>query len=88
MTGPWWTTALAGPSDVDKMILAPEVKSGGSLKTSGVAYTCDEFPAASWIEGGDGTNVSDSGPGSGKSQTRCAGSQCRAGPFPRPSETI
>ncbi|UNI24919.1 hypothetical protein JDV02_010636 [Purpureocillium takamizusanense] len=76
--GAWWTTALAPPPDGLKFILAP-LRVGRNTKKSGVYYTCDEFPAASWVEGGDGTGVPGNSPGGGASQTRCAAFQCRSG---------
>lgn len=76
--GAWWTTALAPPPDGLNFILAPLVI-GPVTRESGVYYTCDEFPAASWIEGGDGTGIAGNGREGGASQTRCAGFQCRSG---------
>ncbi|KGO66430.1 Pectin lyase fold/virulence factor [Penicillium italicum] len=76
--GQWWTTALAPPPDGLKFILAP-LTSGTSTTQSGISYSCDEFPAASWIEGGDGTGVVNNGPAGGASQKRCAAIACRSG---------
>lgn len=76
--GQWWTTALAPPPDGLNHILAP-LQVGNSITTSGVYYTCDEFPAASWIEGGDGRGVVGNGRQGGASSTRCAGFRCRRG---------
>lgn len=73
--GPWWTTAIAPPPLGDNFELAP--KPIGTR--SNIKYSCDEFPAASWVEGGDGTGVIGNGFGGGPSQTRCAAIRCAPG---------
>ncbi|KAK3938523.1 hypothetical protein QBC46DRAFT_389868, partial [Diplogelasinospora grovesii] len=40
---------------------------------SKIRYTCDEFPPASWVEGGDGEDSDQ------PAQTRCAAMRCQAG---------
>ena len=47
---------------------------GQVIEPSGVYYTCDEFPAATWIQGGAGT------PANGNlAETRCAAFRCNGG---------
>lgn len=48
---------------------------GGTLQESGRIYTCDEFPPASWVEGGVGTPGQNNPEGDGKSPAMCRNSQ-------------
>jgi hypothetical protein len=46
---------------------------GTVVEYSKIRYTCDEFPPATWVEGGNGFG------GAGTSQTRCAAMRCSPG---------
>lgn len=48
---------------------------GKVITASGMRYTCEEFPAASWVEGGSGLG----NPGEGDASTRCAAMRCSDG---------
>ncbi|KAG6001336.1 hypothetical protein E4U21_004434 [Claviceps maximensis] len=74
--GQWWTTALAPPPDGNRFIIAPRQRFDGLIENSGLQYTCDEFPAASWVEGGDGTGIVGNGYEGGPAAKRCAASRC------------
>lgn len=70
--GQWWTTDIAPPTPngvVTNYILDQPVN-GGPNKRSHIRYSCDEFPPATWVEGG--SDIDDSGP----SETRCAAIRC------------
>jgi len=67
----WWTEKTESGSNVLMHLRAGQnVVPGGYSK---IMYTCDEFPAASFVEGGDGLD------GKTPSQTRCAAVRCAAG---------
>ena len=51
------------------------VDAAGILRESKMQYTCDEFPPATWIEGG-GNRFGDD---DDKAQTRCAAMRCSSG---------
>ncbi|OIW23390.1 pectin lyase-like protein [Coniochaeta ligniaria NRRL 30616] len=70
--GPWWTTALEAFTSVNQLANKRDVN-GNIIEYSKVRYTCDEFPPASWVEGGDNTD------GLSPSNTRCAGMRCGTG---------
>ncbi|GJC99200.1 hypothetical protein ColKHC_08026 [Colletotrichum higginsianum] len=67
--GKWHHTELESPASipVDLTIKAWQPPTGGNREPSGLKYSCDEFPAAKWIEGGDGLNHQ-----SQSTKTRCA----------------
>lgn len=69
--GEWWTTSIeSSGADKEKMVLE-HLRTGGQIaQRSKVRYTCDEFPAASWVEGGNGMS------GDKESATKCAGFRC------------
>lgn len=70
--GEWYTTELEEP-DVDPLAIRNLYVAGQLVEESRVRYSCDEFPPATWVEGGDDTD------GTGPSQTRCAAIRCRDG---------
>ncbi|KAM6513794.1 hypothetical protein FALCPG4_015007 [Fusarium falciforme] len=51
---------------------------GNIIEESKITYSCDEFPAASWVEGGTGISIPglDKGYPEGSSETRCAALRC------------
>lgn len=63
-----WHTTAVDPNWKHINKLAPLIK-----LSSGIRYTCDEFPAAPWVEGGTGFSSSAS-----KATTRCAAMRCQA----------
>ncbi|KAI0097347.1 glycoside hydrolase family 55 protein [Nemania sp. FL0031] len=63
--GQWWTTDTRGPSDF--YILD---EPANAQRRSNIRYSCDEFPPATWIEGGNNID------GTGPSETRCAPIRC------------
>lgn len=68
---PWYTTALEPnlPADAGR-VLRHRRSNGQIIERSGVKYTCDEFPPATWIQGGAGPQNNN------PSYTRCAGFRC------------
>jgi hypothetical protein len=68
---PWWTTALEPnlPAGAAR-VLAHRRSNGQIVERSGVKYTCDEFPPATFIQGGAGPLNAD------PSYTRCAAFRC------------
>lgn len=57
-------------------------QAGNILKFSNIRWSCDEFPPATWVEGGSGANL----PGNhlynpGDAYTRCAAMRCMRGPI-------
>lgn len=55
MPGPWPFTGLETINPgADLGIQARRSSSGALLERSGRMYSCDEFPPASWVEGGVG----------------------------------
>lgn len=71
--GEWFTSALESGTVVNA--IANEYDSNGSLlRASHIRYSCEEFPAASWVEGGDGINNNN------PSFTRCAAITCEGAP--------
>ncbi|KAI0191651.1 glycoside hydrolase family 55 protein [Astrocystis sublimbata] len=68
--GEWWTTDTKGPSangEVNNYILDEPIN---ARRRSNIAYSCDEFPPATWIEGGNNIDASE------PSETRCAPIRC------------
>lgn len=81
----WHTTAIShDQQDLDgkglpKNILEHERNPDQSIKNrSWIFYTCDEFPAALWIEGGSQPSFAN-GSG-GFAETRCAAMRCKGAP--------
>ncbi|KAI1371648.1 glycoside hydrolase family 55 protein [Hypoxylon crocopeplum] len=69
--GPWWTTDLE-PGTASNQI-ANHRTNGQVDELSKVRYSCDEFPPATWVEGGNNVDGSD------EAQTRCAAIRCGEG---------
>lgn len=81
----WHTTAISHDQEdldeenIPKNILEHERNPDQSIKNrSYLFYTCDEFPAASWIEGGSQPSFAN-GSG-GFAETRCAAMRCKDAP--------
>lgn len=68
--GEWFTTALE-PGTTTNNIMNKRDTQGNIVQYSNVRYTCDEFPPATWVEGGNGPPLSPS-----PSNTRCAALVC------------
>ncbi|KAK1911450.1 hypothetical protein P3342_012751 [Pyrenophora teres f. teres] len=69
--GPWRYTELEDNTDINE-IRNIQLPNGGKIY-SNLRYTCDEFPPATWIEGGDGEDHLSS------AETRCAAFRCKGG---------
>lgn len=69
--GAWWTTALDPVQVPNNVIEHVRDNQGRVTSNSYLRYTCDEFPPATWVEGGSGlaNNVQ-------TAQTRCAAYRC------------
>ncbi|KAH9845616.1 glycoside hydrolase family 55 protein [Teratosphaeria destructans] len=67
--GQWFTNALEPDTTINQIMDLPS----DPVQYSGLRYTCDEFPPATWVEGGAGEN-NDS-----FAETRCAAFRCMAG---------
>lgn len=52
---------------------------GKIIQKSQIRYSCDEFPPATWVEGGHGNGVPGNYPFGGDSHTRCAAISCGKG---------
>lgn len=61
--GEWFTDLLEPGTSVNAIM-------NGPIHNSDIRYSCDEFPPATWVEGGEGLN------GNGPSHTRCAAISC------------
>ncbi|KAI1452083.1 glycoside hydrolase family 55 protein [Annulohypoxylon moriforme] len=68
--GEWYTTELEPATERNTI---RNDRRTGQIILSRVRYTCDEFPPATWIEGGNGID------GDQEAQTRCAAMRCLAG---------
>ncbi|KAH8812142.1 pectate lyase superfamily protein-domain-containing protein [Xylogone sp. PMI_703] len=70
--GPWYTTALEDGTTINgiKNLRGPNNQ---IVEYSKVRYSCDEFPPATWVEGGDNIDGSD------PAETRCAAIRCGTG---------
>jgi len=80
---PWYTTALEPglPANAGRVLRHRRSASGQIAELSGVKYTCDEFPPATFIQGGGGL-----GPTAYDAETRCAGFRCPRNQGGRDSE--
>ncbi|KAL2137006.1 hypothetical protein VTI74DRAFT_10482 [Chaetomium olivicolor] len=69
----WFTYALQSGTTVNA--ISNQYDSSGNLvKESHIQYSCEEFPAASWVEGGDSANSNQ------PAFTRCAALTCQGAP--------
>lgn len=66
MPGPWPHTQLQAPGTLS-YIIAQKLDAQGNVVPSKRRYTCDEFPPATWVQGGAGFGAT-----SEKGYTRCA----------------
>ncbi|KAJ3499549.1 hypothetical protein NLG97_g251 [Lecanicillium saksenae] len=66
--GQWYTHLLEPGTDVNAIRNLPGPF--GQVFRSDIRYSCDEFPPATWVEGGEGLH------GEGPSNTRCAAITC------------
>lgn len=69
--GQWFSNLLEPGTTINQVI--NQRLPNGNVINSGVRYTCDEFPPATWVEGGNGENNDSPG------VTRCAGFRCMPG---------
>ncbi|KAH6983653.1 pectate lyase superfamily protein-domain-containing protein [Ilyonectria sp. MPI-CAGE-AT-0026] len=81
--GPWPFTELdptAGQGGAGSYLIKHVRDGQGNiLRRSDVQYTCDEFPPATWVEGGIGVTLdppATHGFASGRGETRCAAMRC------------
>ncbi|OTA63183.1 glycoside hydrolase family 55 protein [Hypoxylon sp. EC38] len=65
--GEWYTTDLE--PGTEKNEIKSDSRSGRTIPSK-VRYSCDEFPAGTWVEGGNGIDKDQ------ESQTRCAAIRC------------
>ncbi|KAK1959917.1 pectin lyase-like protein [Colletotrichum sublineola] len=70
--GAWYTTELEPGTDIIEIKARPAMN-GRPAEISKVRYSCEEFPAATWVEGGSGIGFAN------PAFTRCAGFSCRPG---------
>lgn len=79
--GEWWTKDIEPGSDTNMLQHKREDKNDKDKITeySYIRYTCDEFPPATWFEGGDGWKSDQ------PANTWCAGHACVQDFEPRPS---
>jgi len=76
--GPWFSKNTKGS---DTWAIVDKVDNlGNVLQESGITYSCEEFPAASWVEGGNGPNRNT------PSFTRCVPYTCKFCPSGTKSE--
>ncbi|TPX15620.1 uncharacterized protein E0L32_004318 [Thyridium curvatum] len=68
--GPWYTTLTEPLSQVGNLLNRYDPITGLPLQYSNIRYSCDEFPPATWVEGGSGAVMNS------PSNTRCAGISC------------
>lgn len=67
--GEWWTTDKEDNTQVNEI---KHRRSGANiLELSHIRYSCDEFPPATWVEGGDNLPLNQM-----PSETRCAAIRC------------
>jgi hypothetical protein len=66
----WWTASLEPGTTVNQIANKRSLATNQVTINSGIRYTCDEFPPASWVEGGSGAYYSSAG------TTRCAAARC------------
>ncbi|RDA91604.1 hypothetical protein CP533_4653 [Ophiocordyceps camponoti-saundersi (nom. inval.)] len=76
--GPWLHKSLE-PGTTINQIQNLRDPLGRIIEHSRVRYSCDEFPPATWVEGGNGFGVPGNSENGGPSYTRCAAIQCARG---------
>lgn len=70
--GPWKYKDLEPGTTINE--IKADVYPNGARRPSEVRYTCDEFPPATWIEGGSGSSAPEAQ--AMDSETRCAAFRC------------
>lgn len=70
--GPWRYKSLEPGTTINE--IRADVWANGARRPSEVRYTCDEFPPATWIEGGSGFTAPEAS--AEEAQTRCAAFRC------------
>lgn len=70
--GEWYTTELEPGTKINEIKARPAMN-GRPAETSKLRYSCEEFPAATWVEGGSGIGFVN------PAFTRCAGFNCKPG---------
>ena len=70
--GPWRYKDLEPGTTINE--IRADVWPNGQRRPSEVRYTCDEFPPATWMEGGSGSPSPESAPTD--AETRCAAFRC------------
>ncbi|KAK1703500.1 LOW QUALITY PROTEIN: pectate lyase superfamily protein-domain-containing protein [Colletotrichum lupini] len=68
--GPWWTKDVEAVGNTNMLKHERDSQTKNIIKRSGMRYTCDEFPPATWVEGGSGWANNQ------PANTRCAGHAC------------
>lgn len=68
--GQWWTSQLDDATSQGTSELKRRTNPDGSQERSGIRYSCDEFPPATFVEGGSGLDKST------PANTRCAAMAC------------
>lgn len=76
--GEWPYSALDSTA-TDKKTIQHKRVLGKVVGHSKMKYSCDEFPPATWVEGGNGSMVAGNYPYGGDSFTRCAAIRCAKG---------
>ncbi|KAM3501681.1 hypothetical protein MY11210_009307 [Beauveria gryllotalpidicola] len=71
--GEWFTTSLEPGSPVNALKHLRD-SNNNIIAESGIRYSCDEFPPATWVEGGNGWHRNSA------SETRCAAIACDGAP--------
>lgn len=69
----WWTASLEPGTTINQIANKRSLATNQVTINSGIRYTCDEFPPASWVEGGAGPYLTSAG------TTRCAAARCSPG---------
>lgn len=77
--GPWPYKALEDPANDPKTIKHERDSNGNIVRKSKIRYSCDEFPPATWVEGGNGAGLTGNVPSGGNAFTRCAAIRCAKG---------
>ncbi|EJP61727.1 Pectin lyase fold/virulence factor [Beauveria bassiana ARSEF 2860] len=70
--GEWFTTALEPGTD-ENVLEHLRDSNNNIIAQSGIRYSCDEFPPATWVEGGNGWDRNS------PAKTRCAAIACAQG---------
>ncbi|RFU75893.1 pectin lyase fold virulence factor [Trichoderma arundinaceum] len=78
--GEWQETDLEpGVNNTNNQIKNKRDSQGNVIEYSKIRYSCDEFPPATWIEGGSDVTTAGSPLNHGNALTRCAAIRCGVG---------